>query len=155
MATEEHKALIRRYLEDVWSKGNTDIIDQLLAPTYTLRVLQGSSGHQDRVATGTQRIKQDVEMYHRAFPDLQITPGTIVAEGNRVVVEWTARATHSGEFHGIKPTGKHLSYAGITIYRLVDGKIAEELYLGDRLSLWQQLGLVRDSHRLAAEVGRD
>jgi steroid delta-isomerase-like uncharacterized protein len=155
MAAEDHKALVRRYLEDVWSKGNTDVADEVLAPNYTLRVLQGSTGHLDRVASGPQSLKQSVAMYHRAFPDLQITPEVTIAEGDRVVVAWIAQATHSGEFRGIPPTGKDLHYAGFTMYRIVDGKIAEELYLGDRLGLWQQLGLVPDSHKLAAEVGRD
>jgi len=155
MAAEGHKALVRRYLEDVWSKGNTDVADEVLAPNYTLRVLQGSSEQQERVASGPQSVKQSVAMYHRAFTDLQITPEAIIAEGDRVVVAWIAHATHSGEFRHIPPTGKELHYAGFTMYRIVDDKIAEELYLGDRLGLWQQLGLVPDSRRLAAEVGRD
>ncbi|HEX9372719.1 MAG TPA: ester cyclase [Roseiflexaceae bacterium] len=155
MTAEEHKALVRRYLEDVWSKGNTDVIDDVLSPNYTLRVLQGSSGHEDRALHGPQGVKQSVDLYHRAFSDLQITPQTIVAEGDRVVVEWTAHATHSGAFRGIAPTGKQLLYAAITIYRVEGGKIAEEVYLGDRLGLWQQLGLVPDSPKLAAEIGRD
>jgi steroid delta-isomerase-like uncharacterized protein len=155
MAAEEYKALVRRYLEDGWSQGNTDVLDDVLSPNYILRVLQGSSGHEDRVIRGTDGVKQSIAMYHRAFSGLRITPQTIVAENDRVVVEWTARATHSGEFRGIPPTGKQLSYAGITIYRVDGGKIAEEVYLGDRLGLWQQLGLVPGSHTLAAEVGRD
>jgi len=155
MAAEDHKALVRRYLEEVWSNGNSAVADEVLSPSYTLRVLQGSTGHQDRVASGPEILKQSVAMYQRAFPDLRITPEAIVAEGDRVVVAWTAQATHSGEFRGIPPTGKELHYAGFTMYRIVDGKIVEELYLGDRLGLWQQLELVPESHKLAAEVGRD
>src|SRR6266508_5098248 len=155
MATEDHKALARRYLEEVWSRGNTDVIDAVLSENYTLRVLQGSSGNEERVVRGIERLKQSVVLYHRAFPDLQITPQTMVAEGERVVVEWTAHATHSGEFRGIPATMKQVSYAGISIYRIEGGKIADEVYLGDRLGLWQQIGLVPDSRRLAAEVGKD
>ena len=155
MSTEEHKALVRRYLEEVWSRGNTGEIDDILASNYQLRVLQGTSGHEDRVSHGTAGVKQSVAMYHQAFADLQITPQTIIAEGDRVVAEWTARCTHSGAFRGIAPTGKQLSYAGITIYRVESGKIVEEVYLGDRLGLWQQLGLVPDTRKLAADVGRD
>jgi steroid delta-isomerase-like uncharacterized protein len=155
MAGEELKALARRYLEEVWSKGNTDAIDELLAPNYQLRVLQGASGQEEQVTHGKQRVKQSVAMYQQAFSDLQITPQTLLAESDRVVVEWTARATHTGAFRGIPPTGKPLSYAGISIYRMEGGKIAEEVYLGDRLGLWQQLGLVPASRELAAEVGRD
>jgi hypothetical protein len=76
-------------------------------------------------------------------------------EGERAVAECTARCTHSSAFRGIAPTGKQLSYAGITIYRVDGGKIVEAVYLGDRLGLWQQLGLTRDTHKLAAELDRD
>jgi predicted ester cyclase len=78
-----------------------------------------------------------------------------VAEGDRVVVEWMARATHTGAFRSIPATGKPLSYAGMSIYGVEDGKIAEEVYLGDRLRLWQQLGLVPESRKLAANFGHD
>lgn len=155
MSAESHKALVRRYLEEVWSQGTTSAIGDILAPNYQLRVLQGTSGHEDRITHGTTGVQQSVAMYHQAFTDLQITPQTIIAEGDRVVVEWIAHATHSGAFRGIPPTGKQLSYAAISIYRIEGGKIAEEVYLGDRLGLWQQLGLVPDSRKLAAEVGRD
>ena len=155
MSTEEHKALVRRYLDEVWSQGNTGAVDDILAAGYQLRALQGTTGHADRVAQGIQRLKRSVAMYHQAFSDLRIAPQTIVAEGDRVVVEWIAQATHSGAFRDIPATGKHLSYAGINIYRIEDGKIAEELYLGDRLGLWQQLGLIPESRKLAAEIGRD
>jgi len=155
MSRADSKSLARRYLEEVWGRGNTDLIDAVLSANYTLRVLQGGLGHEERVMRGTERLKQSVESYHRAFPDLRITSHTMVAEDDRVVVEWTAQATHSGEFRGIPPTGKQVSYAGISIYRMEGGKIADEVYLGDRLGLWQQLGLVPDSHKLAAEVGKD
>ena len=155
MSAEEHKAVVRRYLEEVWSRGNVSTIDDILAPKYQLRVLQGTSGHEEHVTHGADAVKHSVAMYQQAFSDLQIMPQTIVAEGDRVVVEWTARATHSGAFRGIPPTGKQLSYAGINIYKMENGKIAEEVYLGDRLGLWQQLGLVPDTRKLAAEVGRD
>lgn len=155
MSTEDHKALVRRYLEEGWSRGNVDALDDILAPDYQLRVLQGASRREDRITHGIDRMKQSITMYHRAFSDLEISPRTIVAEGDRVVVEWTARATHTGSFRSIPPTGKQLAYAGINIYRIAASKIAEEVYLGDRLGLWQQLGLVSESRTLAAEIGRD
>jgi steroid delta-isomerase-like uncharacterized protein len=155
MSAEDNKALVRRYLEEVWGKGNTAAIDDILAPNYQLRVLQGISRHEGQVTYAIDRVKQSVAMYHQAFSDLEINPQTIVAEDDRVVVEWTAHATHTGAFRSIPPTGKQLSYAGINIYRIAGGKIAEEVYLGDRLGLWQQLGLVPESRKLAVNFGHD
>jgi hypothetical protein len=67
MFAEDNKALVRRYLEEVWGKGNTDAIDDLLAPNYQLRVLQGASGHEKQVTHEKERLKQSVAMYHQAF----------------------------------------------------------------------------------------
>jgi ketosteroid isomerase-like protein len=91
MSVEEHKALVRRYLEEGWSQGNIGVLDEILAPNYQLRVLQGTSGHEGHVTHGIDRVKQSVAMYHQAFSDLEISPQTIIAEDDRVVVEWTAR----------------------------------------------------------------
>jgi steroid delta-isomerase-like uncharacterized protein len=153
MPTEDNKTLVRRYLEQGWSRGNISVLDDILAPNYRLRVLQGISPHEDHATYDINRVKQSVTMYHQAFSELEINPQTIVAEDDRVVVEWTARATHTGAFRSIPPPGKQLSYAGINIYRVEGGKIAEEVYLGDRLGLWQQLGLVPASRKLAADFG--
>ena len=155
MAAEENKALVRRYLEEAWSKGNTRIINDILAPNYTLRILQHSSAHEDSVAHGPQVVKQTIDVYHHAFSDMQMTPQLIIAEGDRVAVEWTAHGEHTGNFRGIPPSGKQLSYAGITIFRVEDGKIVEEIYLADRLGLWQQLGIVTENRVLMPEIGGD
>jgi hypothetical protein len=105
MSAEAYKALVRRYLEEVWSQGNTSPLGDILAPNYQLRVLQGTSGHEDRVTHGTAGVQQSVVTYHQVFAG-QITPQIIIAEDDRVVVEWVARAAHSDAFRGIPPTGK-------------------------------------------------
>lgn len=151
---EEHKNLIRRYFEEVWNKGNLAAVDELLSPNYTLRVLYHNPGRPDVFTPGTEGIKRSVPMYRKAFPDLHITLEAIIQEGDRLAVQWSAQATHTGAFRGIAPTDKAVSYAGINIYRVVDGKIAEELYSGDRLGLWQQLGKVEPSEQLI-EQGRN
>lgn len=61
-----------------------------------------------------------------AFPDLQATIDEMIAEGEKVMVRWTQSATHIGEFVGIPSTGKRLTWSGINIFRVVDGKIAED-----------------------------
>ena len=66
----------------------------------------------------------------------------MIAEGDKVAVRFTARGTHKGEFLGIPPTGKQVAWAGINIYRVASGKIAETWQLSDGLGLMQQLGVV-------------
>jgi len=149
---EKNKAVVRRYLEEVWVKGNTGAVEQLLAPNYTLRVVQSHPGHLDAFVEQAHGLDDSIARYRRAFPDLRIEPDTIVAEGDWVAVQWTASGTHTGEFRGIAPTGKRVTYAAVSFYRLSDGKIAEERYLGDRLGLWQQLGIVAGSRQLVEEA---
>ncbi len=149
---DDNKEVIRRYFDEVWSKGNLQAVDELLDPGYTLRVLYHNPGRPDVLATGTEGIKRSVPMYRKAFPDLQIKVETLIEEGDRIAAQWTAHATNTGEFRGIEATGKEVAYSGISIFRVAGGKIKEELYSGDRLGLWQQLGRVPQSERLVEQA---
>jgi steroid delta-isomerase-like uncharacterized protein len=66
----------------------------------------------------------------------------VVAEGDRVVIRTTLKATHQGEFQGLPATGKTISVPGITIYRMDNGKIAEAWLVSDNLGMMQQLGVI-------------
>jgi steroid delta-isomerase-like uncharacterized protein len=65
-----------------------------------------------------------------------------IAEGDRVVTRWSARGTHEGEFFGIPATGKQATVTGVTIDRIIDGRIAESWTNWDTLGLLQQLGAI-------------
>lgn len=135
--TEQNKAIIQRCTEEVWFKGNLDVIDELVASNYLAR--NAAPGQ----PPGRQGLKQAVAMFRDAFPDLQGTIEDIVAEGDRVVTRWTARGTHRGEFMSIAPTNKQMSMTGISITRLADGKIVEDWTQEDALGMLQQLGVVQ------------
>ena len=79
--------------------------------------------------------------WHEAFPDLAIVPEKLIAEGDLVTIYWIARGTNTGTGNGLPATGKKAEQAGITIWRIVNGKIKEEWSAFDQLSLMQQLGL--------------
>ena len=83
-----------------------------------------------------------IEMLHASFPDLIITVEDLFAEGDRVVARLTARGTHQGLFRGIAPTGRAVSWTGMRIFRIANGKIAEHWANWDDLSLLKQLGRV-------------
>ena len=109
-----------------------DALDEVLAPD--LRLQLGAS-HLDRTQT-----KDFIRAVYAAFPDYTHTPEEILAVGDRVVLRTTNRATHSGDFQGIAPTGRRISFGQIAIYRMVDGKISEVWEEADLLGLMQQLG---------------
>jgi steroid delta-isomerase-like uncharacterized protein len=78
-----------------------------------------------------------------AFPDLERTiEDLFAAEGDKVVLRWTARGTHEGDFNGLPPTGVTATSSGITIFRVEDGRIVEEWAESDMLGLLQQVGAI-------------
>jgi steroid delta-isomerase-like uncharacterized protein len=133
--SEQNKMVVRRAIEEVYNQGKLDVVDELVSSDFvahtTSEDIHGSAG-----------MRQFVASLRQAFPDLHMTIQDQVAEGDKVVTRWTARGTHSGEFHGIPPTGKKGSLTGINIDRVVDSKAVECWTSTDDLGLLQQLGAV-------------
>ena len=76
--------------------------------------------------------------------DLTFTINWMIAEGDKVAVCFTAKGTHDGAFQGIPPTGNKYELSAMTVWRVVDGKIAEEWVFSNDLDLYRQLGLFKD-----------
>jgi steroid delta-isomerase-like uncharacterized protein len=132
---EENKAVIRRWVE-TWTTGNVAAIDQLVTADFVRHDPNRPEIH------GPEAEKQLVTMGHAAFPDLHFTVEDLIAEGDKVVARVTAQSTQQGELSGIAPTGKHVTYPVMEIYRLANGKIAEQWVIADALGLRQQLGVI-------------
>jgi len=88
---------------------------------------------------GLEQVKRAFSRSRAAFPDAYFMTEESIASGDRVVNRWTGRATHTGTFWGIPPTGRQVTWTGVTIYRLAADKIAEIWIHADALSLLQQL----------------
>ncbi len=136
MSTEENKAIIRRWVFEVWHNHNLSAVNEFVTADY-LR-------HDPNVpeVRGAEAAQQLVAMFLTAFPDLHFTIEDMVAEGDTVVARYTARGTHQGELLGIPSTGRQIALSAIEIYRLTDGKIAEQWTIMDALGLMQQLGAI-------------
>ena len=133
---EENKALVRRETEEVWNQGNLEVIDEIFAADFIL--------HDPAVGEirGIEGLKQYASMYLTAFPDLKITINDQIAEGDKEVIRWIGTGTHKGELTGIPPTDIQVTFTGITISRIVDGKYVEKWINGDDLGILQQLGVI-------------
>jgi steroid delta-isomerase-like uncharacterized protein len=136
MSTETNKAIVRREMEQVWNKHRVDLVEEF----YTEDTVFHTPGFPP--LSGLEAMKKYVTVVLNAYPDIQVTIEDEIAEGDKVVVRWTMRATHQGELLGIPPTGKQITNAGISIYRLVNGKIAEEWFWPDNLNSFQQMGVI-------------
>lgn len=137
MTIEENKALVRRFVQEVWGEGNLHAIDELVTPNFRIYYpLLRETVH------GPEAFKQVIIRIHAGLSDVEAVSEEVIAEGDQVVVRWTLRGIHAGEIQGIPPTGKHLTLTGIGFYRLTDGKIVEERGEEDALGYMQQLGVI-------------
>ena len=137
--SEENKAVVRRFLEEVFNNGNLAVIDELIAPGFVEHPSQ--PGQQP----GPEGAKQAIGMFRAAFPDLRVTIDDMIAEGDRVVVRTTFTGTHQGDMMGIPPTGKQVSLSAISIERISGGKFVERREQADMMGMMQQLGVVPSS----------
>jgi steroid delta-isomerase-like uncharacterized protein len=138
MSSQENKELARRFMDEVWNKGNLDFIDEVTAPNF---VSHDPASPED-MGGGVEGVRRFTEMYRSAFPDIQMTVEDVIAEGDKVVTRWTAHATHQGELMGIPPSGNRVKVTGISIDRIEGGKVVETWSNYDALGMMQQLGMV-------------
>jgi len=131
---EQNKAIARRAFEEILSRGRLELAQQFYAKDFVNHgIHRDASLEEDQAA---------LKGWHQAFSDVAIVPEKLIAEGDLVVVYWIARGTNTGTGNGLPATGKKAELAGITIWRIVDGKIKEEWSAFDQLSMVQQLGLL-------------
>jgi steroid delta-isomerase-like uncharacterized protein len=116
---EKHKALVRRFHEEAWNKGNVAAVDEFMAADYVDYPIPSG------LPPGTEGLKHTISTYRTAFPDLKATVDDIFAEGDRVAYRWSTRGTHLGQWLGISPTGYHMAATGITVFRIAGGKVVE------------------------------
>src|SRR5262249_17529503 len=93
-------------------------------------------------ATGAELAKELWGRLLRAYPDLHITIEDLIAEGDKVVSRNTVTGTHQGEYMGIPPTGKSVTYNEVIITRWADRRIVEPWAVVDVLAQMRQLGVV-------------
>ena len=136
--SEQNKAIVRRFYEEVMSQGKVDLLDEIMAENFTDNgeTLFGSP-------RGRDTLKQGIAATHRVFPDLAVQLHDVIASGDMVGVRGTMRCRQLGEFLGVPATGNELSWAGLAMFRVVDGRIAERWFNSDSLSVVQQLGIVQ------------
>jgi len=134
MSTEDNKAIVRRFFEEVFNRQNLAVLDELVRSDFVHR-------QAGRVLRGAEFFSEVESGAHfAAFPDLSITIEDMVAEGDKVVARWTARGTHQGEAMGRPPTGKVVTWTGMNFMRVLNGQLAEDYEELDTLGLMQQLG---------------
>ena len=139
---ELNKSITRRVYEEGLNQGRFDV-------PYDA----GFVGHGGRRTFTHADGLAEAKGWREAFPDLRITVDKQVAERDLVVVRWTARGTNTGAGNGIPVTGRPVQISGTTLFRMADGRIAEEWTCADSLGLMKQLGLVATTQAAPVDEG--
>src|SRR5215208_2374902 len=119
MSAQQNEALVRRYFEEAWVKGNLAAVEDFMVPNYIEHQVP------DVHLASRDSLKQLLATYYKAFPDMKSVLHDIFAQGDRVAFRWSVSGTHLGDWVGIPPTGNHITASGITIYRISGGKAVE------------------------------
>src|ERR1700682_87910 len=130
MPTAENKDLCRRFFDEVVSRGELTVVDEICTSDYRLHATLSGPESIDREA-----LKELVASWRSSFPDGKIIVEDIVAEGDLVAARMLERGTPSGDFKAISPTGKPVEYGSMTFLRVVDGRIADHWGLLDMPSV--------------------
>lgn len=134
MSTQQNKENARRFfLAQDRQKGPLDL--ELIASDY--RATIGSNPTMDIAAHSSFGV-----MFYQGFPDIYHTIDDVLGEGNRVVVRFTLRGNHTGNFMGIPATGKSIEVSAIALLSFQEGKVAELKAVFDQVGLMQQLGVM-------------
>jgi steroid delta-isomerase-like uncharacterized protein len=135
MSIEENKNIVRRY-QEIYNSNDLDALREVLSEDLlTPKIMSG-------IPTGIEGAKAAHQIMLAGFPDYQTVIDDLIAEGDKVVARITMRGTNTGSFMGMPPTGKHVSFTGIYVARIANGKIVEHWGEEDSVSLLQQLGVL-------------
>ena len=134
MNTEEHKQIVRSFVEEALNKGNVDAAGDFVADDVVELVPFPGQG------PGLSGLKNVLKGLRLAFPDMHWTIEEQIAEAGKVLTRFTWTGTHEAEFFGVPATGRAVEVWGMVIDRIEDGKIKETRILMDALGLMKQLG---------------
>jgi steroid delta-isomerase-like uncharacterized protein len=135
MSTEHNKRIVHRYFDELWNRNNLAVIDEILETE-----VEGHAAGQ--TFGGADTFRQRSKTLYTIYSEPHFIIEDQIAEGDKVLVRWTLRGKHTGEYMGVMPTGKEVVSTGMNLFRLADGKIAEVWVESDDLGELQQLGVV-------------
>ena len=132
---QKNKESMKRIFEEAWSKGNLEVLDEVVAPSF-------KQNQYDRPST-REGFKAIIQEVRTAFPDLKVTLEDSVAADDKVWMLVTCRGTHLGQFKGIPPTGRRFEISEVHIGRFENGKAVEHWGVSDMARLMEHLGVTK------------
>ena len=134
--SEQNKAILRRFYEEMFNTGDVSLADEIIALDYV------NHNPVPGELPGREGLKAFITLVRTAFADLHYRIEDLIAEGDKVVTRCTITGTHQAEFAGVAASGKSINLTVITIHRVTNGQIQEGWVEADYLNLMQQLGAI-------------
>ncbi|MBP2159953.1 MULTISPECIES: ester cyclase [Asticcacaulis] len=133
---QDNKSIYRRFCEQAFNRHDYSVVDELVSPDVVSHdPLPGQPA-------GAEGLKQTLQVFHTAFPDLHADIEDLIAEDDKVMARVRVTGTHKGEFMGQKATGHALAYPEVVTVRIRDGRIVEHWSVADTAPLREAVGLV-------------
>jgi steroid delta-isomerase-like uncharacterized protein len=133
MSIDSNKNTVRVFVQRVFQNLETAAVDELVADDFVSHAWRATAG------SGKDSLREATKRMSSALSDISFEIEDLVGEGDRVVARLTARATQTGEFMGMPPSGRSYEIDEIHIFRLRDGKIVEHWLEMDAMGLMKQL----------------
>ena len=149
MSIESNKKVVLRFIEELWNQRKLELADELFDEHCITHQLQIGSDPKG-APRGPEAMKHHVADWLASFPDIHFTVEQMLAEGDRVMTQCYALATHTATWLGIPATGRAVKIQMFVVHRIARGRIVEDWVLVDSLGVFQQLGLVKESEELLA-----
>jgi predicted ester cyclase len=124
---------VRRFVDEVWNRGNYDVAADLYSDSYV-----------NAFGTGPEARVAPIRLYRQAFPDLHLDVEEVIDAGDTVVLRVTFRGTDTGGYAGRAPTGRAVEEWAVTIMHFDGDKVVREWIGADKLGLFIQLGVLDD-----------
>lgn len=131
---DENKAVIRRFVAEIFVRGDDAAVDELIAPHAVFHTYPFGADPRAGMRSAIERVR-------RGLSDGQFTVHEMVAEGDLVAVRLTTAATQSGPFMGMPPSGRRYEIEELHLFRVRDGQVVEHWHQLDQLGMLRQLGV--------------
>lgn len=140
---ETNKAAVHRHFDDVLNRGMLQVVDEIYAEEYVLDAPFTSDGVavEGAVTSGRKGLKERVQLFRTAFPDIAFSVEELLADGDAVAARYVFRGTHLGPFGELAATGRKIRITGILVAHFASGLIHEAFSAFDSGEMMRQLGV--------------
>ena len=140
--------VIERFFSAVWNRRDFAVLDEIVHESCVTHQVRSAREPISNAARGPAALRQHIEVWLTAFPDIQVTTDHRCACGNDVISWVTMRGTHRGSWQGIAPTGREITVRTVAQHRVEAGRSVEDWVIVETRGLFQQLGVIPPLHEL-------